>query len=63
MKGNRAEKCRRCHDSSVQRFFCRQCYGRGWEQVSIIEYERCWECKGVGEMIVFNPVIPKGRLV
>jgi DnaJ-class molecular chaperone len=53
--------CPDCRNTRM-RFLCSRCHRRGWVTVDTQRFERCWECKGAGEIIVFNPVIPKGRL-
>lgn len=45
---------------------CMECNGNGWKMVENKNkptYERCWECKGTGEIRIYNPVIPKGLLL
>jgi DnaJ-class molecular chaperone len=44
---------------------CSRCHGRGSINVpaNTKEYHLCYTCKGVGEIEIFNPVIPKGRLL
>lgn len=44
---------------------CESCQGLGrtnGKQVTSIFVMKCGECKGTGEILVWNPVIPKGRL-
>lgn len=43
---------------------CKDCNGRGVQRQESKElfYQLCSECKGVGEIKIFNPVIPKGLL-
>lgn len=53
---------KRKHPFLVDR--CSGCGGLGTiERVARIYAMKCWECKGTGEIKIWNPVIPKGRLV
>lgn len=43
--------------------WCRRCYGSGTVVAGhVIRYQKCFRCHGVGEIALFNPVFPKGRL-
>lgn len=63
--------CRKCtgtgtyvHPFNTQR--CTVCYGSGKgasDHVTNIYILKCYECRGTGEIEVWNPVIPKGRLM
>lgn len=46
-------------------YFCKECGGGGYVMVSADEeeryyYLRCDTCKGIGEIKIFNPVLPRG---
>jgi DnaJ-class molecular chaperone len=41
---------------------CHDCHGSGKAKNPQIEHRRCGECHGTGEIRIYNPVIPKGRL-
>jgi len=55
-KGSGIHQC-----NSVTR--CAVCKGQGYKIVPTgVEYVVCASCQGVGEIEIYNPVIPKGRL-
>ena len=54
--------CPDCGNRRWARFLCRHCRGRGWVSEPSVRYERCLECRGTGEILIFNPALPKGRL-
>jgi DnaJ-class molecular chaperone len=40
--------------------YCPTCHGLGRVPTKRVSYYRCTECKGTGEIVVLNPVLPKG---
>lgn len=55
-----------CFDCLGDYTFCLVCYGRGrfyTQKVDHTEWWECWDCEGVGEVRIMNPVIQKGSLL
>lgn len=58
--------CRACNGTGNRSnaILCPNCFGL--KQIHVpgkkLYYEKCYKCKGTGEIPVWNPVIPKGRL-
>lgn len=69
-RSGRIVDCYKCKGTGIfthpyRRMFCPRC--RGTKKVQETDkqktyYERCSKCNGTGEIEIFNPVIPKGRL-
>jgi len=66
----RVVDCRACNGTGVFRhpllmMRCPKCLGTktvwGKDENGPI-YRVCWECRGKGEILIWNPVFPKGRL-
>ncbi len=65
-KSGRVVECYRCRGAGmreVRPFQCIKCNGRGdiYEAV-YTQYIKCTACVGMGEVEIYNPVIPRGRL-
>ena len=69
-RSERVVDCRKCNGTGQYKhpFWivpCPHCYGSKTMHVENPEgvyYTRCLECRGTGEIMIFNPVLPKGAL-
>jgi len=67
-RSGRIVTCRVCHGtkSVLREQICPKCRGTQWFSVKVggerVIYYRCFKCGGSGEIELFNPVLPKGRL-
>ncbi len=69
-RSGRVVDCLRCNGSGKFQHphfkeWCTACHGSGrtnTARVIKIYVMKCWNCKGTGEIEIWNPVIPKGRL-
>ncbi len=68
-RSGRTVDCRACdgsgrfvHTNHYQ--YCPRCLGTKtiYTTTEGVFYKRCWECEGSGELPMWNPVLPKGRL-
>ena len=62
--GRRAQRCNRCDGRGRLQDVCKVCNGRMRvpDPNQSRSYSKCLRCKGCGELMVFNPVLPKGLL-
>lgn len=69
-RSRRVVDCRVCRGTGqykhpFEKEWCTNCAGSGItsaDRIAHIYVMKCWECKGTGEIRVWNPVLPKGRL-
>ena len=69
-RSERVVDCKRCNGTGQYKHQfltvpCSYCYGSKTirvEKTDSIYYNRCWKCNGTGEIMIFNPVLPKGAL-
>lgn len=67
-RSGRVVTCRVCMGSGGnqnQYQTCSACNGRGKkeEQPKKVRYVKCYECSGAGEIELFSPLFPKGRMI
>lgn len=64
-RSGRVVPCRAClgRGEKFGRTLCPQCQGRKYIGESKIYYSKCYECGGTGEIELFSPLFPKGRMI
>ena len=67
-RSRREVDCRACGGSgkSIPDMIpCPKCFGEGllYGKTDQVDYRKCYHCGGTGETEIYNPVLPKGRLV
>lgn len=64
-RSGRIVPCRVCHGRGEKLGYklCPQCNGTHFFGEGTVRYIKCYECKGTGEIELFSPLFPKGRMI
>lgn len=57
--------CRTCHGRGNKLGYrlCPDCNGKKYVGEGKVHYVKCYECNGTGEIELFSPLLPKGRII
>jgi DnaJ-class molecular chaperone len=58
-------RCRACHGWGEKLGYrtCPQCHGKKYFGAGKVFYVKCYACSGTGEIELFSPLFPKGRII
>jgi DnaJ-class molecular chaperone len=64
-RSGRVVPCRVCHGRGEKLGYklCPQCHGSKYIGEGKVYYVKCYECNGTGEIELFSPLFPKGRMI